>query len=153
MRRLPRGPLAAAGFAVLAALLLISVNDRAQAVPGINDPTPGEIFQVAIDTDPTGNPTGTGGLLSSIDPCLPVSTVGTLFNIHVVVDEIDSGALGMSAFEFRLFYDPAIIELVTNNHSSFMLSGFDFRNHFRTPMVIGGQSSSNLSEGSAERAC
>ena len=113
--------LATAGILLL--LLVWALQPQpTQGVTGTNDPAPGQVFQVAVDTDTAGNPFGSGGLLSSIQSTTPNITLGTTRDIDVIVDEVDPGD-GMSGFSLNLKFDPAIVTIVFKNHNSFMLAG------------------------------
>jgi len=87
--------------------------------PTPSDPVSGQLRQVAVDTDPSGNPTGSGGLLSPIDPCVEVSGIGTTFDVDIIVDELhpDNAVIG---FDLVLRYDPAVVNVVARD-SSFIL--------------------------------
>ena len=67
----------------------------------------------------TANPTGSGGLLSSIQANASVS-VGSTQDIDIIVDEVDSSD-GMSGFAFNLKFDPAVVTITAKNVNSFML--------------------------------
>jgi len=113
-------------FAALAALLVLLLvlalqPQPTQGVPGQNDSIPGQVNQVAVDMDTTGNPTGSGGLLSSIQSSAVVP-VGNTLDIDVVVDEIDP-VDGLAGFYFNLKFNPSVLQITSKDVNSFMLTG------------------------------
>jgi hypothetical protein len=71
---------------------------------------PGD-FDVAVDTDTTGN---TDTSIGSLQPCTSVS-VGDTFNIDIVVHGV--GAPGIAAFGMDILYDPAVVAIDSHDPS------------------------------------
>ena len=115
---------AAALAAVILLLLLVWAlrPQPTQGTTGVNDAVQGQVFQVAVDTDTTGNPPGSGGLLSDLDGITPKIPVGMTRDIDIIVDEVHASD-GMSGFSLELGFDPAIVTITAKNHNSFMLPG------------------------------
>ena len=114
-------PLIAAGVALaLVAMSVFSPSDT-DAETGVNDGSAGSVQQVVVDMDTTGNPTGSGGLLSAIDATAALDVGGTL-EIDIIVDEVNASD-GMSGFSLNLAYNNAVLVINTKDFNSFMLSG------------------------------
>jgi len=75
------------------------------------------IERIAIDANPAGN---TATSLGTIDGCARVEP-GAEIAVDVVVDAIPEDRR-MIAFETRVTYDPALLEVVANNYDDFLLA-------------------------------
>ncbi len=69
--------------------------------------------------DTTGNPTGSGGLLSALEATSSLPVGGTQ-DIDIIVDEVDPSD-GMAAFSFNLKFAPAVVKIVSRDFLSYML--------------------------------
>ena len=121
-----RAPLIAAGVPLaLVALALVTTSvfspSGTNADTGTNDGSAGSVQQVAVDMDTTGNPTGSGGLLSDIDATSTLP-VGGVQDIDIIVDEVNASD-SMSGFSLNLAYNNAVLVINTKDFNSFMLPG------------------------------
>jgi hypothetical protein len=112
----------ALGAALILAILLVSGRQTAHAVTGITDPTPGSIYQVSVDTNITGNAPGTGdgALLGPVDPVVGVALGGTQ-TIDVIIDEIAVPDGLMTAFQFNLVYNQAVVNVTAESALPYMV--------------------------------
>ncbi|MEX2390951.1 MAG: hypothetical protein WD904_05080, partial [Dehalococcoidia bacterium] len=110
----------------LAALVAIGGGDGRNAIAQTGvlepaDPDPngsGTIYQLAVDTNITGNPvapsgTGSNQLAGPINPCIdgaPVDTVGDTFDVDFIIDEVNP-AQDTSGGQFDLTYDGTKLQI------------------------------------------
>ena len=109
----------------LVALALVTMSvfspSGTDADTGVNDGSAGSVQQVAVDMDTTGNPTGSGGLLSAIDATAALDVGGTL-EIDIIVDEVNASD-GMSGFSLNLKFKEGVLQINSKDFNSFMLAG------------------------------
>jgi hypothetical protein len=118
----------ALGAALILAILLISGRQTASATTGVTDPVTGQIKQVAVDMDITGNAPGTGGtnLLGPVDPVASNVTLGSTHLIDVIVDEAAPADGGITGYGYNLHYNPAVVKIVSKNASFIVGAGAVF---------------------------
>jgi hypothetical protein len=122
--------IAGAGVILLLVLgvILFSGGQSAHAVTGVTDPVTGQIKQVAVDMDTTGNAPGTGdggaacpgspctvSLLGPVDPVFGGVPLGSTHLIDVIVDEAAPADGGFTGYGFNLHYNPAVVKIVSKN--------------------------------------